>query len=75
MSSPTSRRTTTEANVFASLGLIDRPRHRFLATIAELSKLLRELGFVEVEGRSVLAGTVRFHRARKPGDSAAAARS
>ena len=31
----------------------------------ELSKLLRELGFVAVDGRTVLGGTVAFHRAAK----------
>jgi demethylmenaquinone methyltransferase/2-methoxy-6-polyprenyl-1,4-benzoquinol methylase len=38
---------------------------RMFYSVAELSNALRELGFTDVVGRSVLAGTVGFHSARK----------
>jgi demethylmenaquinone methyltransferase/2-methoxy-6-polyprenyl-1,4-benzoquinol methylase len=39
---------------------------RLFYSTEELSKGLTELGFTEVEGRSVMFGTVGFHKARKP---------
>lgn len=39
---------------------------RMFYSTAEFSSLLREVGFSEVEGRSVLLGTVAFHRCTKP---------
>ncbi len=38
---------------------------RLFYSTEEFSRLLSELGFSQVEGRSVLLGTVAFHRARK----------
>ena len=39
---------------------------RMFYSVRELSSALSELGFTEVVGRPVLAGTVGFHAARKP---------
>ncbi len=39
---------------------------RLFYSVEELSRLLTELGYSDVYGRSVLAGTVGFHKARKP---------
>jgi demethylmenaquinone methyltransferase/2-methoxy-6-polyprenyl-1,4-benzoquinol methylase len=39
---------------------------RLFYSVEELSRLLTELGYSDVCGRSVLAGTVGFHQARKP---------
>ena len=39
---------------------------RLFYSVEELSRLLTELGYSEVHGRSVLAGTVGFHKACKP---------
>ena len=39
---------------------------RLFYSVEELSRLLTELGYPDVHGRSVLAGTVGFHKARKP---------
>jgi demethylmenaquinone methyltransferase/2-methoxy-6-polyprenyl-1,4-benzoquinol methylase len=39
---------------------------RLFYSVEELSRLLAELGYSDVRGRSVLAGTVGFHTARKP---------
>jgi demethylmenaquinone methyltransferase/2-methoxy-6-polyprenyl-1,4-benzoquinol methylase len=38
---------------------------RLFYSTDELSKLLRELGYDNVAGQSVLGGTVGFHKARK----------
>lgn len=38
---------------------------RMFYSVKELSRLLVELGFVDVHGQSVLGGTVGYHRARK----------
>jgi Methylase involved in ubiquinone/menaquinone biosynthesis len=38
---------------------------RMFYSVAELSSALSELGFSDVVGRPVLAGTVGFHAARK----------
>lgn len=38
---------------------------RLFYSVDELSHLLTELGYADVHGRSVLAGTVGFHKARK----------
>jgi demethylmenaquinone methyltransferase/2-methoxy-6-polyprenyl-1,4-benzoquinol methylase len=39
---------------------------RMFYSTEELSALLSELGFSQITGRSVLGGTVGFHKARKP---------
>jgi demethylmenaquinone methyltransferase/2-methoxy-6-polyprenyl-1,4-benzoquinol methylase len=39
---------------------------RLFYSVEEFSRLLTELGYSDVYGRSVLAGTVGFHKARKP---------
>ena len=39
---------------------------RMFYSTEELSALLAELGFSHITGRSVLGGTVGFHKARKP---------
>lgn len=39
---------------------------RLFYSVEEFSRLLAELSFFDIEGRSVLAGTVGFHKAKKP---------
>ena len=39
---------------------------RLFYSVDELTQLFRHQGFVEITGRSVLGGTIGFHRARKP---------
>ncbi len=40
---------------------------RMFYSVEELGRMLSELGFSEVEGTPVMAGTVAYHKARKPG--------
>ena len=63
---------STIASVFGSKDAARKCRRYFVDAIRlfysvdELSRLLTELGYSEVNGRSVLVGTVGFHEARKP---------
>ena len=41
---------------------------RIFYSVAELSDLLRQIGFVDVKGRAMLGGTVGFHKAIVPAD-------